>query len=100
MSIFSERVYAVVRKIPAGRVMTYGQVAAAAGYPGAARAVGTAMAHNPHSFLDKQCPATVPCHRVVAAGGRLGGFTGGVQKKIVLLRREGVVVTRGKVDLT
>ena len=73
-----------VRRIPAGRVATYGDVAAAAGVPRAARAVGNIM---------KECSAPgVPCHRVVAAGGRLGGYGGNEGLKRALLGAEGVSV--------
>jgi methylated-DNA-[protein]-cysteine S-methyltransferase len=82
---FQQRVFEVVRHIPAGETMSYGDVAAAAGSPGAARAVGQALGRNPF-------PIVIPCHRVVAAGGRLGGFTatGGVSVKAKLLAAEGV----------
>jgi methylated-DNA-[protein]-cysteine S-methyltransferase len=84
MSAFSRRVMSVVRRIPAGRVATYGDVAEAAGRPGAARAVGNIMAH---------CgERDVPCHRVIAAAGRLGGFGGNVEMKRALLRAEGMIV--------
>lgn len=86
---FTEQVYALVRLIPRGKVATYGVIAAALGRPGAARAVGTALAKNPHSFLNKKCKATVPCHRVIAADGGLGGFNGGLAAKRKLLAREG-----------
>lgn len=79
---FTEAVRAVVRGIPRGAVMTYGEVAAAAGRPRAARAVGGVMARNP-------VPPVIPCHRVVAAGHRLGGFGGGLGLKLALLRAEG-----------
>lgn len=70
-------------KIPRGQTRTYGQVAAAAGRPGAARAVGTIMAHN----LDTK---RVPCHRVVRADGKVGDYAfGGPAKKLALLKREG-----------
>jgi len=65
---FTRKIYEVVRRIPRGRVKTYGEVADAAGRPGAARAVGAAMAKCPISLF-------IPCHRVVAANG-LGGFGG------------------------
>jgi O-6-methylguanine DNA methyltransferase len=78
------RVLAVVRRIPAGRVATYGDVAAAAGSPLAHRAVGNIM---------RECRARdVPCHRVIAAAGRLGGFGGNLELKRGLLRAEGVRV--------
>lgn len=84
---FHRRVYAIVRAIPPGRTLTYGEVAARAGEPGAAQAVGQAMGRNPYPIL-------MPCHRVVAAGGRPGGFTapGGLDTKARLLEREGVVL--------
>ena len=74
----------MVRRIPAGRVATYGDVAAAAGNGRAARAVGNIM---------RDCRSRdVPCHRVVAAGGRLGGYGGNLELKRALLRAEGLVV--------
>jgi O-6-methylguanine DNA methyltransferase len=85
MSDFSSRVLAVVRRIPAGRVATYGDVAAAAGRPGAARAVGNIM---------RECRRhDVPCHRVVAAAGKLGGYGGNLEMKRALLRAEGLQVS-------
>jgi methylated-DNA-[protein]-cysteine S-methyltransferase len=90
---FTSRVLAVVRRIPYGRVATYGEVAARAGRPGAARAVGNIM---------RTCSRPdVPCHRVIAAGGRLGGYGGSEVLKRQLLMSEGVIfhgnrVTRGQ----
>lgn len=71
-----------VQSIPAGEVRTYGQVAAAVGRPGAARAVGQAMSRNPLAPV-------VPCHRVLAAGGLPGGFGPGLDRKRELLAGEG-----------
>ncbi|MDQ3211674.1 MAG: MGMT family protein [Acidobacteriota bacterium] len=89
MNPFTSRVIAVVRRIPAGRVATYGDVADAAGQPRAARAVGNIM---------RQCAARdVPCHRVIAAGGRLGGFGGNEEMKRALLRAEGVLVAGSRI---
>ena len=68
--------------VPWGDTVTYGELAAMAGYPGAARAAGTACRMNPFSLV-------VPAHRVVAAGGRLGGFAGRPDIKRLLLEREG-----------
>ncbi|MCC7289211.1 MGMT family protein [bacterium] len=82
MSDFSEKVLAVVRAIPRGQVMSYGEVAKQAGYPGAARAVGSLMKQN---YDD-----SVPCHRVVRADGRAGRYNRGDANKIELLRNEGV----------
>ena len=72
--------------VPWGETVTYGELAEMAGTPGAARAVGTAMARNP-------VPLAVPCHRVVASGGRIGGYGGGmhgIATKRALLALEGV----------
>jgi O-6-methylguanine DNA methyltransferase len=81
---FTARVLAAVTRIPAGRVATYGDIAALSGRPGAARAVGTIM---------RRCRARgVPCHRVVAAGGQLGGFGGAPGLKRALLVAEGIPV--------
>ena len=87
--VFRTRVLAAVRRIPAGRVATYGDIAAAAGNPLACRAVGNIM-------RDCRAPG-VPCHRVIAAGGHLGGFGGSLQLKRELLRAEGVPVTGTRV---
>jgi methylated-DNA-[protein]-cysteine S-methyltransferase len=82
---FRRKVFEVVRTIPAGETLSYGDVALAVGSPGAARAVGQALGRNPY-------PIVIPCHRVLAAGGRLGGFTatGGVSVKAKMLAAEGV----------
>ena len=86
---FSARVLNVVRRIPPGRVATYGDVAAMAGQPRAARAVGNVM---------RSCRRPdVPCHRVIAAGGRLGGYGGNVGLKRALLTAEGLVVSGSRV---
>lgn len=81
---FHQRVYEVARAIAPGRTLTYGEVAAALGEPGAARAVGQALGHNPFAPI-------VPCHRVLAAGSRSGGFSarGGVDTKLRMLLNEG-----------
>jgi methylated-DNA-[protein]-cysteine S-methyltransferase len=65
---FGRRIVAACRRIPFGQTRSYGQLAAVCGSPGAARAVGQVMAKN-------RCPLIVPCHRVLAAGGQLGGFS-------------------------
>ncbi len=78
---FHRRVMQAARRIPYGRTLTYGELASRAGSPHAARAVGQAMARNP-------LPLVVPCHRVVAAGGGLGGFGGGLALKRRLLALE------------
>lgn len=83
---FEAAVYAALRRVPRGATTTYGALAAAVGAGGAAREVGAAMARNPW-------PVVVPCHRVLAAEGRLGGFSapGGAATKRRLLALEGIV---------
>jgi len=80
---FHRRVYEAARDIPTGATLSYGELAARLGMPGAARAVGQALGRNPF-------PIVVPCHRVLAAGGRIGGFTadGGIATKLRLLSLE------------
>lgn len=71
-----------------GETISYGELAERAGRPGAARAVGSAMASNP-------VPIVVPCHRVLAAGGAIGGYGGGIPMKRALLAHEGIAVDGG-----
>jgi len=80
---FHRKVYEVTRAIPPGEVLTYGEVARRVGEPGAARAVGQALGHNPFAPV-------VPCHRVLAAGGKPGGFSaeGGAMTKLRMLEIE------------
>jgi O-6-methylguanine DNA methyltransferase len=86
---FSTRVLMVVRRIPPGRVATYGDVAKLAGRPKACRAVGNIM---------RGCNRPdIPCHRVIAAGGRLGGYGGEEALKRGLLAAEGVIVSGSRV---
>ena len=82
--LFQQRVYEVARTIPPGATMTYGEIAERLGDPGSARAVGHALGRNP-------IPVIVPCHRVLAAGGKHGGFSapGGTATKLNLLAIEG-----------
>ena len=88
-SLFTSRVLSVVRRIPTGKVATYGDVAAVAGQPRAARAVGNIM---------RECRARdVPCHRVIAAAGKLGGYGGNLELKRSLLRAEGVLVSGNRI---
>lgn len=81
-TLFEERVYTVVRRIPAGQVRSYRWVAEQLGDPALARAVGNAVHRNP------DCART-PCHRVIRSDGRLGGYAGGPAKKRLLLKQEG-----------
>lgn len=80
---FQKRVWSVMRQIASGRTMSYAEIAAEIKKPGAARAVGGACGANP-------IPVLVPCHRVLAANHRLGGFSGGLEWKRKLLAREGI----------
>ena len=82
---FQRKVWAALRTIPAGLTLSYGGLAARIGQPGASRAVGLANGANPLGIV-------VPCHRVIAADGTLGGYGGGVERKRWLLRHEGVEV--------
>lgn len=86
---FTRRVIAIVRRIPAGRVITYGEVARLAGRPGAARAVGNIM-------RGARVPG-LPYHRVIAANGLIGGFGSSPNLKRALLAAEGLTVTRSRV---
>jgi methylated-DNA-[protein]-cysteine S-methyltransferase len=85
---FRRRVLSVVRRIPPGRVATYGDIAEAAGRPRAWRAVGTIM---------RTCPPGTPAHRVIAAAGRLGGYGGNLELKRALLRAEGLLLSGARV---
>jgi O-6-methylguanine DNA methyltransferase len=78
---FQRKVWAALRQIPAGRTESYGRLAAAIGAPKSARAVGSACGANP-------IPLLIPCHRVLPSGGGLGGFSGGLHWKRLLLARE------------
>ncbi|MFC1639574.1 methylated-DNA--[protein]-cysteine S-methyltransferase [Gemmatimonadota bacterium] len=78
---FNRTVWDLVARIPYGQTVTYGEIARDLGNSGAARAVGTANGRNP-------IPIVIPCHRVVAAGGKLGGFGGGLPLKRKLLDLE------------
>ena len=79
---FRGEVLAALETVPYGETVSYGELAGMAGRPLASRAVGTAMATNP-------LPLVVPCHRVIAAGGRLGGYGPGPALKVQLLELEG-----------
>ena len=91
----SKRIYEAVKKIPRGRVATYGQIAELAGDKKMARAVGNALHHNPD-------PDKIPCYRVVNAKGELSGAFafGGIHSQEALLRADGIEVVDGRVDLT
>ncbi|MFN8389978.1 MAG: methylated-DNA--[protein]-cysteine S-methyltransferase [Bdellovibrionota bacterium] len=80
---FQREVWKQLRRIPFGATRSYGEIAARLGNPGATRAVGTACGKNPLVLF-------VPCHRVLAGGQKLGGFSAGLERKKFLLRLEGV----------
>jgi len=90
LSPFCREVYATLCKVPLGHTLSYRELACLAGHPGAARAVGRAMAMNP-------VPLIVPCHRIVRASGKLGGFSalGGIDTKKRLLEHEKVMYAQG-----
>lgn len=86
---FSKNCYNLLLKIPKGRVTTYAEIAHALKTK-AYRAVGNAMSKNPDA-------PRVPCHRVVASDGSLGGYAFGIKKKIELLKKEGIKFSRGRI---
>jgi len=92
---FSQKVYQIAKKIPPGKVATYGQLARLAGKPKAARAVGFLMKNNPDI-------KNIPCYKVVASDGRLCGYSasGGLKKKKQKLVSDGVVFKGNRVDLS
>ena len=82
---FNRRVLRELARVPYGEVVTYGELAARAARPRAARAVGTVMNRNP-------LPIVLPCHRVIGANGKLVGYGGGLERKEALLRLEGALL--------
>ena len=87
---FAEQVYKELKRVPRGKVTTYGDLAKRIGRPKAARAVGTALHKNPYA-------PQVPCHRVLKSDGGIGGFAEGIKVKIKILKSEGVEVRNGRV---
>ncbi len=85
---FQKRVWEEIARIPYGQTRTYGMIAEAIGKPLAARAVGQAAGRNPIVIV-------IPCHRVIAANGKLGGFSGELWRKEALLALEGLTFPRG-----
>jgi len=90
---FMAKAWKVMMTIPAGRAITYGELARKSGSPKAVRAAGQACAKN-------QIPLFIPCHRILGAGGRLGGFSCGLPWKELLLEREGVSRTTTRTSTT
>jgi len=92
-SDFERRVWRVLERVPWGETRSYGDLARAAGSPGAARAIGGAMHRNPIAVV-------VPCHRIVGADGSLTGYGAGLERKRALLELEGVLPAEGTLPLT
>lgn len=90
---FQQEVYTITKKILRGKVATYGEIARALGQPKAARAVGNALNNNRYG--------DVPCHRIIRSNGHVGGYAHGTKKKILILKREGVKISKhGIVNLS
>lgn len=87
---FKNKIYEVVSKISKGKVMSYKEVAKLAGYPRAWRAAG--------NVLNKNNNPKVFCHRVIKSSGEVGGFALGTKKKIAILKKEGVKITKNRVS--
>ena len=88
MKMFKEKVLRVVKAIPKGTVLTYKEVARRAGSPGAYRAVG--------NILNGNRNPKIPCHRVIRSDSTVGGYNGGREKKVIILRREGAIIKINK----
>ena len=88
---FSQKFYKLLRKVPRGKVTTYKEIARVLKTK-AYRAVGNAMNKNPYA-------PGVACHRVVKSSGEVGGFASGTRKKISMLRKEGIKIVNGNIDL-
>jgi methylated-DNA-[protein]-cysteine S-methyltransferase len=95
MTSFEEKIIKILDRIPRGKVITYTALAKLAGRPNAVRAVANAVGKNPHA-------PKVPCHRVIRSDGTLGGYSSkkGIPEKIRLLKKEGVIITKDRIDLT
>ena len=85
MTPFGKKVLTALSKVGYGETLSYGDLALLSGSPRASRAVGTVMSKNP-------LPIVIPCHRVVSASGKIGGYTGGLHKKRLLMTIEGITV--------
>ena len=105
---FNERCYELLKKVPKGQVTTYKALAQAMNTR-AYRAVGNAMNKNPYAFAARagavgsssaEQNALVPCHRVINSNGELGGFATGVKNKIRMLKKEGVKIIDGRINLS
>lgn len=87
---FQEKVWALTKRVPRGKVTTYGQIAKELKKPRAYRAVGNALNKNPYAPI-------VPCHRVIRSDGSVGGFASGNKNKIKLLTKEGIEIEHSKI---
>jgi methylated-DNA-[protein]-cysteine S-methyltransferase len=92
VSNFAQQVYRLTKRIPKSKVSTYKEIARALKNPNASRAVGNALNKNPYA-------PKVPCHRVIKSNGEVGGFAGGTKQKIAILKKEGIIINKEKVDL-
>ena len=88
---FNDRCYQILKKVPRGKITTYKEIARALKSK-AYRAVGNAMNKNPYA-------PNIPCHRVIKNTGEVGGFASGAKKKIQMLKKEGVEINKGKINL-
>ena len=88
---FNEKCYDLLRKVPKGKITTYKEIANILGIK-AYRAVGNAMNKNPYA-------PKIPCHRVIKSNGEVGGFANGIDKKIKILKIEGIEIKNKKIDL-
>ena len=88
---FNSRCYEILKKVPKGKVTTYKALAHVLNTK-AYRAIGNAMNQNPYA-------PKVPCHRVIKSNGEIGGFASGTNRKIEMLKKEGIVVKNNRVDL-
>lgn len=92
MTSFQQKVYRAVKRIPKGKVTTYKELAKKICHPQACRAVGNALNKNPNL-------KAIPCHRVIKSTGRIGGYRFGAKGKTSLLKKEGVIIKKGRVIL-
>ncbi len=89
MTSFQKKVYEAVREIPKGKFLTYKKIAQLVGKPCAWRAVG--------NILNKNRDSKIPCHRVIRSDGKIGGYKNGIEKKIALLKKEGIKMKRKRI---
>lgn len=89
LTSFEQNVLHTIKKIPLGKITTYGLLAQAIKKPGSARAIGNALHKNP-------CAPQIPCHRIIKSDGSIGGYAKGIDSKIRLLKQEGIEVTFNK----